>query len=153
MTTQVRKTKKQRDSETDEFQSLIDQVIANGLDPSVFDLDIDIKFAKNCIEFALSPDYMNISSVWARQAELAVRMFAEWCPDCTDKDFWEDVPVDATMSLFKSKVCLLEHGVCPRCGKEKTELFDKLPWEMVACLGQRSGKTAVTAGIIALLCS
>lgn len=131
-----------------ELQSLVDQVISTGLDPSVFDVDLDVRFAKNVIDFAVGPEFMNMNSVWAKQAEQAVRLFCEYCPNCSDKEFLDDVPVDASIGTFRSKVVLLEHGICPVCSKNKCELFDRLPWELVACLGQRSGKTALTGGIL-----
>lgn len=132
-----------------DLQSLIDKVIGRGLDPSVFDVDLDVKFAKNVIDFALNPEFMKMDSLWAKQAEQAVRLFCEYCPRCTDKDFMANVPVDAAMGTFKSKVVLLHHGICPICNANKRELFDKLPWELVSCLGQRSGKTALTGGVLA----
>lgn len=130
-----------------DLDALINQVVDSGLDPSIFDVDLDVKFAKNVIEFALSPDYMN-TLLFARQAEQAVRLFLDYCPVCTDKDFMEDVPVDATMGTFRSKVILLEHGACPSCSKNRCELFDTLPYELVSCLGQRSGKTALAGSVI-----
>lgn len=131
-----------------ELQALVDRVISTGLDPTLFDADLDVKFAKNVIDFAVSPEFMNMNSVWAKQAEQAVRLFCEFCPTCSDKEFLDDVPVDASIGTFRSKVVLLEYGVCPTCKKDKTELFQKQPWELVSCLGQRSGKTALTGGII-----
>ncbi len=131
-----------------DLQSLVDQVISTGLDPSVFDVDLDVRFAKNVIDFAVGPEFMNMNSLWAKQAEQAVRLFCEYCPDCSDQEFLDNVPVDASVGTFRSKVVLLEHGVCPQCEKNKCQLFDKLPWELVSCLGQRSGKTALTGGVL-----
>lgn len=131
-----------------DLQGLVDQIIKTGLDPSVFDVDLDVRFAKNVIDFAVGPEFMNMNSLWAKQAEQAVRLFCEYCPNCSDKDFLDNVPVDASIGTFRSKIVLLNHGVCPQCDKNKCELFDKLPWELVSCLGQRSGKTALTGGVI-----
>lgn len=132
-----------------DLQSLIDKVVGRGLDPAVFDADLDVKFAKNVIDFALSPDFMKMDSLWAKQAEQAVRIYREYCPRCSDKEFFNNVPVDAAMGTFRSKVILLNHGICPECHANKRELFDKLPWELVSCLGQRAGKTALTGGVLA----
>jgi len=131
-----------------DLDRLIEQVIESGLDPSVFDHAIDIEYAKNVIDFALNPDFLD-TVLWAKQAEQAVRLFSEYCPECTDMDFFNDVPVDAVMGTFKSKVVLLENGVCPVCSKNKKELFKELPFELVSCLGQRAGKTALTGGVLA----
>lgn len=131
-----------------DLKGLVDQVIATGLDPSVFDVDLEVTFANNVIDFAVGPEYMNMTSLWSKQAEQAVRLFSDYCPECSDSDFLEDVPVDASIGTFRSKVVLLNHGICPECNKNRRELFDKLPWELVSCLGQRSGKTALTGGVI-----
>lgn len=140
--------KKDENAHLVDLDNLIGQVIDSGLDPSVFDVDIDVEYAKNVIDFALSPEFLD-TVLWAKQAEQAVRLFAEYCPDCTDIDWFDDVPVNAAMGTFRSKVVLLEHGICPQCDKNKCELFEELPFELVACLGQRSGKTALTGGILA----
>lgn len=129
------------------LQGLVDQVINTGLDPSIFDVDLDVKFAKNVIEFTVGPEFMNMP-IWARQAEQAVRLFCDYCPKCTDEEFFSDIPVNASVGTFRSKVVLLEDGVCPVCSKNRRDLFDRLPWELVSCLGQRSGKTALTGGIV-----
>jgi len=131
-----------------DLKGLVDQVIATGLDPSVFDVDLDVTFANNVIDFAVGPEYMNMTSLWAKQAEQAIRLFCDYCPECSDPDFLEDVPVDASIGTFRSKVVLLNHGICPECKKNRAELFEKLPWELVSCLGQRSGKTALTGGVL-----
>lgn len=144
-----RSRRKDDNSHLVDLDNLIDQVLDAGLDPSVFDVEMDVEWAKNIVDFALSPEFMN-SKLWAKQAEQAVRLFCEFCPTCSDMDFLDDVPVDAAMGTFRSKVVLLEHGICPECGKNKCELFTELPpFELVSCLGQRSGKTALTGGIIA----
>lgn len=132
-----------------DLQDIIDRVIASGLDPSVFDDDIEIEYAKNVIDFATSSDFMGMETLWAKQAEQCVRMYADYCPSCSNDDFMEDVPVDASIGTFRSNVVLLNNGICPECNKNRRELFDSLPWELVSCLGQRSGKTAVTAGVLA----
>jgi len=131
-----------------DLQALVDKVIDSGLDPSVFDVDIDIPYSDNVIEFAVSPDFMGMDSLWAKQAEQAVKVYCDYCPECTDMDFLDDPPVDASIGTFKSKVVLLKKGICPECSKNRKELFDKLPWELVSCLGQRSGKTALTGGVL-----
>jgi hypothetical protein len=144
----ARRKKEDENSHLVDLDNLIGQVIDAGLDPSVFDVELDVEYAKNIVDFALSPEFMN-TKLWAKQAEQAIRLFCEYCPGCSDMDFLDDVPVDAAMGTFRSKVVLLEHGICPECKKNKCELFDQLPFELVSCLGQRSGKTALTGGVIA----
>lgn len=136
------------DSHIVELRGLIEKVLQTGLDPSVFDKDLDVTYAKNVIDFAVGPEYMNMPSLWAKQAEQAVRLFLDYCPACSDTDFLDDVPVDAAIGTFRSKVALLEHGICPECRKNRIELFEDHPWELVSCLGQRSGKTALTSSVL-----
>ncbi len=131
-----------------DLEALIEGVIESGLDPSFFNVDIDIPRANNVIEFALSDKFVN-GTLWAKQAEQAVRLLAEWCPKCSDEDFMNDVPVGASMDTFQERVVLLNKGICPKCGKNRIELFENLPYELVSCLGQRSGKTALTGGVLA----
>jgi len=130
------------------LQSLVDRVIQAGLDPSIFDEDLDVRYADNVIEFAVSPEYMGMESLWAKQAEQAVKLFCDYCPEDSDMEFLNDPPVDASIGTFKSKVVLLVNGKCPECEKTRDKLFDKLPYELVSCLGQRSGKTALLGGVL-----
>lgn len=139
-------SKKDRDGILD-LDVLINDVIKSGVDPSYFDLDISLPRAPNVIEFALSSTYLN-TVLWAKQAEQAVKLFAEWCPNCSDPDFIQDVPVDAKMDEFRDRVMLLDKGVCPKCGQNRGDLFGDFPYELVSCLGQRSGKTALNGGVI-----
>lgn len=131
----------------DDLSNLIDQLADSGLDPNILDSAVDLPRAKNVIEFALSPTFLN-SKLFAKQAEQAVKLFAEWCPHCTDKDYIENVPVADTMGQFQDHVILLDKGICPHCHKNKKELFDTIPVELVSCLGQRSGKSALAGGIL-----
>jgi len=139
-------SKKDRDGILD-LDVLINDVIKSGVDPSYFDLDISLPRAPNVIEFALSSTYLN-TVLWAKQAEQAVKLFAEWCPHCSDPAFIQDVPVDAKMDEFRDRVMLLDKGVCPKCGQNRGDLFSDFPYELVSCLGQRSGKTALNGGVI-----
>lgn len=139
-------SKKNKDGILD-LDILINDVVKSGIDPSYFDFDIGLPRASNVIDFALSPTYLN-TQMWAKQAEQAVKLFLEWCPICSDSSFMTDVPVDASMDEFRDRVALLDKGICPKCGKNRGELFTELPFELVSCLGQRAGKTALTGGIL-----
>lgn len=69
------------------------------------------------------------------------------CPDHSDAEYMAgNYNVDDTMSDFRSRVTLLEHGKCPICHKTRTDLINerKLNFynEGAVCAGQRSGKSA-----------
>lgn len=71
------------------------------------------------------------------------------CPKCSHPRFRDitRVPVDFPAASFPDKVQFLEHGVCPKCKTTRSELYlaGELNFysELGACLGQRSGKTAL----------
>ena len=131
----------------DDFTNLVDKLADSGLDPSLLNSDVDLPRAKNVIDFAIGKDFLG-SKLFSKQAEQAVRLFAEWCPECTDKEYIKNVPVSDTMGQFQDHVVLLDKSVCPKCHKNKKELFESVPVELVSCLGQRSGKSALSGGIL-----
>lgn len=94
---------------------------------------------------------------FARQLWIGLKLFAEWCQDCSDDkkimlDI-EDCPKDMEIEEFSERIQLLDYGVCPCCGKTKLDLFDDRdldPYqELVLCLGQRSGKSIMTSMFVA----
>lgn len=139
---------KAKDGGLIDIDDLADGLLQSGLDPAAFDLeDIEVPRAKNVIEFSMSPEYLD-TNLWIKQAEQVVKLFAEYCPLCSDKDYLNDTPTDDSILNFQDHIQLLEYSVCPKCHKNKRELFDKQPYELVSCLGQRSGKTALAGGVI-----
>lgn len=106
--------------------------------------DRDLKMAKNFFEFSTSQEFLN-QKPFVKQLEIAIKTFAEYNPDLTNMEWFEDVPVDATYDDFLENVQLLEHGKCPKTGVTKCDLVQqKKLWpytEIAASLGQRSGKS------------
>jgi hypothetical protein len=80
--------------------------------------------------------------------EQVVKLFAEYCPACSNPEYINEVPTMDSVSSFLSNVQLLEFSICPKCKQNKKELFSVYPNELVSCLGQRSGKTALAGGVI-----
>lgn len=131
----------------------------NYLPPDLFLDDRDIPEAKNVIEFLHSERFignMLPNKLFPRQAEILIKLNAEYCPKCTDMDYFNNegvsvskVPVNESFDKFFDRVTLLEYGVCPKCGARKSELVKEgllMPkTESALCLGQRSGKSAVTS--------
>lgn len=144
------------------IESLIRQVVGPAALRPV-DVSIDdsaIPEASNFVEFLNSPQFLNIKG-WARQNEIGVKLFSEWCPNCTDVEWFcsnpdptkLSVPVKTSLAKFKKKVCLLEHGKCPKCKARKVDLMQsgKLPVydELIGVAGQRASKSKMVAGMIA----
>ena len=116
----------------------------------------DIKFpegdfleAPNFYTWCVSDKFLN-QKPFVEQAIIGTRLFAEYCPDCTDMEwFLHTHKVNDSLLKFERKVALLEHGRCPHCGKDRLYFFKKKKLhayvELALSAGQRSGKSAVTA--------
>lgn len=95
------------------------------------DLQIDdrhIPEAKNAYEFFYSPKFiqncMPPKGLFVRQLEILTKLYGEYCPRCSDMEYFKNLKVDDTESNFIQKICLLEYGVCPHCGATKSELYN-----------------------------
>lgn len=136
-----------------------------GIDPSVLDASVKMPKARNILDWAQSEQFLNLN-LFARQAEHAVRLFTDFCPQCTDMRYLDNVPVDAPMAEFLQKVTVLEDGVCPRCHGDRKKVFSEwwdaegcsqfpdyagMPFmpmnEVVSCQGQRSGKSTMVGSV------
>lgn len=133
----------------------------NYLAPDVFVDDREIPEAKNCIEFFHSQEFignMIPTKLFPKQAEVFIKLYAEYCPHCTDMEYWigsnsngtsENIPVNESFDRMFQKVQLLEYGVCPKCGARKSELYKQglldPHTELTLLLGQRAGKSASTS--------
>jgi hypothetical protein len=110
--------------------------------------DSSMPVAPNFVTFLNELEFLGVKA-FARQNEIGTKMFAEYCPRCTDMHWFENVPVDTTLRKFKRKVTLLEHGLCPKCGVGRAELFKTGELrhynESAICCGQRSAKSHITA--------
>jgi hypothetical protein len=131
-----------------DIDDLVNSVVNSGLSPDVFEVEVELPRAKNVIEFAVGPTFLNTTTLFAKQAEQAVKLFAEYCPACSDPDYVADVPVGDSISQFQERVQLLEYSICPKCKRNRKELFTIFPNELVSCVGQRAGKTALTGGVL-----
>jgi len=128
-------------------ERLISKAVAANIDPSVFEADEgDIQVAENIIDWCVGASYLN-SSLFTRQAEVLIKLFADYCLDCSDPDYLANVPVEGHegMGDFMDRVQLLRDGKCPKCGRSRLEIFENIPNELVSVWGQRSGKSTVTA--------
>lgn len=149
--------------ELPDFSALIKRAVDADLDSSVF-TEKDWDVAKNSIEFCTSHKYLNASDpLWPRQIEMLSRFFEDVCYFCSDADYVHNVPVDDTLQNVYDRFVFLEHGLCPKCKRNRTEMLDEWqkdpkfaqytkldsditvrpvpPNEYIGIWGQRSGKS------------
>jgi hypothetical protein len=140
-------SKKGENSHLLDIDLLVDSIVNSGLSPDVFEVEVDIPRARNVIDFATGPTFLN-TPLYAKQAEQAVKLFAEYCPACSNPDYVANVPTGDSISQFQDNIQLLDYSICPKCKRNRRELFTTFPNELVSCIGQRAGKTALTGGVL-----
>lgn len=117
--------------------------------------DGDFPEAKNFMEFTSSDKFLK-QKPYLEQLIIGIMVFAEYCPSCSDIDYLLDThKVDDSLARFRRKVCLLEHGKCPSCKKNRKFFVDQdlmfFYNEMAVCAGQRSGKSALTGMMVSYI--
>lgn len=106
----------------------------------------DFPEAPNFYTWCVGEQFLN-QKPFVMQALIGTKLFAEYCPDCSDVE-WMDHGVKANTSLdkFTRRVALLEHGRCPHCQRTKLNFYRRKSlnpyWELALNAGQRSGKSA-----------
>ncbi|QIG70361.1 terminase large subunit protein [Rhizobium phage RHph_N28_1] len=133
-------------------ESIVDMIakVINSNVPVPPDLRIDdreIPLAKNFYHWITNEKFGKAGQPpFPRQVEFGVKLFGEWCPRCSDSEWFDDMRVDAPVISIREHVQFLHNGVCPKCKATKSELFlcDELPnyFGMVALIGQRASKTS-----------
>lgn len=148
------------------FKALLPDI--EGLAREVVEADIDhtkaievsnnvddlVEWAPNVIEFCISRRFLG-ARPYAKQAQILINLFEEYCYPCSDIDYLKNIPVKDSIETILSKVTMLHDGVCPHCGFTKADgrklgVF-RDPQEVVIVVGQRSGKSAGTAMAISYL--
>lgn len=137
---------------------LIRQVMDNDFDLTVFRQIDESHFpeAPNFLECTIGREFFN-ATILPWQVEANMHLFSEYCPSqangtilgCSDPDYLHEL-FDEPLEEIRDHVQFLQHGVCPKCHKNKLELFTigelhpsmpSLKSEAVICAGQRAGKT------------
>lgn len=107
--------------------------------PNFFTFFTDDRFLRNMVPDGLFP----------RQIVILANLMADYCPNCTDMEFFKNVVVDENIGNILDHVQFLEYGVCPKCKARRSELYKQglldCPQEFVGLCGQRAGKSALTA--------
>lgn len=98
-----------------------------------------IDTASNSVDWMTNRRYVDFSP-WPRQLQIAINLFEDYCPDCSDMNIVNDM-WGLSLNFIKSKVALLQHGVCPQCGKNRghfrAEGTQHGVQELVGVAGQR----------------
>ena len=139
-----------------DIHSVLDQAInsKSTVSPDIKINDGDFPLAANFLEWCLNPKFLN-QKPYASQALIGIRLFGEWCPRCSDKDYFDSYGVGDTLTHVKSKIAVLEHGKCPNCKVTQARAYTKkrlaMFYELAISAGQRSGKSAVVAMLAAYI--
>jgi len=144
------------EEEIQTFESMIQEALKqNRFLPQDLSIDdSDFKEATNYFDWTYGSKYIRFRP-FARQMWIALRLFSEVCPYCSNPKWYndiEEVPVDFNTANIQEHLTLLEYGVCPSCKRGRAAMFkaNKLDiyQELAACVGQRGGKSSQIAALI-----
>lgn len=131
---------------------MIDRILDSGV-PVPPDLRINdqhIKRPKNIYAWMTEDRFMGSQQPpFARQIQVGLTYFAEYCPRCSDMEFFECIEVDTPLDDIADAVAMLRYGKCPDCGVTKSELVAEEELndytELGGLAGQRSTKTSTVS--------
>lgn len=110
---------------------------------------------KNFLDWVVGRDFCN-TSILPWQLEQGMKLFSDYCPECSNPEYLEGL-FGQTLSELQDNICMLEDGVCPKCHKNRLELFTiynfdshkpSLKNEFIAATGQRSGKCLTASTLV-----
>ena len=129
------------------FESIVNEVLNSGV-PVPPDLRVDdrhIPRPKNIVDWITQEKFVGGDSPFGKQIQIMTHFLAEWCPNCSDEDYFDNVPVADRVDDIKEKTVFLKNGVCPKCRLNKVQLIEdhdlKDPFQMIGIVGQRGSKT------------
>lgn len=148
--------------EDDQEFNLVD-IMSKAVDPRT-GIPRDIKIpegdfpeAKNYFDFC--ENYMGPDTrfPFTRQMWICVHVLSEYCPHCSHPR-WAEVlktPIGFDARNLRDKVQFLNYGRCPKCKRKKKDMVAakelNLYTEMALCIGQRAGKSTLTASLSAYM--
>lgn len=140
-------------------QQLLSDIVSSGFDLSRFQ-DIDeshMPTPENFLDWITGRDFCNATLLpW--QIEAGIHLFSDYCPNlgngpaippCSNQEYLHELFDEPTGEILDN-VELLKEGVCPKCHKNRLDLFSlgndgtgrpSIKSEFVGNLGQRSGKS------------
>lgn len=132
----------------DDLNTIIEKILSSNvpIPPDLKVDDRDIPQAANLMEWLTDPQFAGVGvPPFPRQVELGIKLFAEYCPKCSDTDWFDEMPHDVPIPEIRDRVVFLENGVCPCCSRTRNDLIRKGwlldPFSVVGVAGQRSAKT------------
>lgn len=137
------------DPVTFDADDLIKKALRHDLDASVLDAFDDswLPRAKNVYDWCTNRKFLGIDP-FPMQMYLMLELFEDYCPECSDMQWWHGggLKVDSPLAEIKDRLSLLKFGKCKKCGKTRLDFVKGGQQfyrdELAACLGQRAGKTA-----------
>lgn len=149
-------SEEQPDTFMDDFQEFdVAKMIEDEIDnfsPISRDLRLDdskIPRAPNFYRWCIGEEFLN-SPPYLEQALIGLRFFGEYCVHCSDLEWMKDDGHEANEGLPKleSKVCMLQHGVCPKCGTTKVSMLKSKQLNFYNELAINAGQRCVTGDTI-----
>lgn len=135
------------------IELLIEQAISDqssGIETDFVLEDQDIPLAENFLDFYTNPQFKCDIVPFPKQIGIAAELFTEVClnPKCTDIEFLNKMPKNASIEEIKSKITFLKHGVC-KCGLTRLDMWNdygaRRANTVALAVGQRAGKDQTLA--------
>ena len=143
-------------SDEDSLVKIVDDILGDKggsgiVPPDIKVDDRDLKEYPNFFKWSTDPKASGIRP-FARQMWIGAHLFSEVCVPCSKDKKWasdiHSVPVGASLEEVGDRIQFLNYGVCPKCKRNKVDLF-KLkqlnPYqELCLVIGQRAGKSSMS---------
>lgn len=105
-----------------------------------------VDWAPNVLAWCADKRFLGMKP-YAKQAEILLHLFEDYCVHCSDVSYLADIPTQDTVEQVMARVALLNFGVCPHCNFDRSvgrasNVFND-PLELIAVIGQRAGKCVV----------
>src|SRR6266481_4803130 len=118
--------------------------------------DKDFKQADNFYNFTTMKKYALTDPPFAMQMHMVIQALGEWNPLKSDTKWLNTkLQADTPLDEYRDHICLLKQGICPKTKVTKSELIKQKilnPYsQLIACWGQRSGKSLTIAQILAYM--
>jgi hypothetical protein len=135
------------------IETMIEQAISDqgsGIETDFILEDQDIPLAKNFLDFYTNPQFKCDIVPFPKQIGIASELFTEVClnPKCTDIEFLNKMPKDATIDQIRERITFMDNGVC-KCGLNRFDMWNdynaRRANTLALAVGQRAGKDQTLA--------